>query len=303
MKSMTSSHRPPEGDYTCLKALLNENAALVDNALTDILKNRDAACEPLFDAMAYSLNAGGKRIRPFLVRQTCATLDGDVNAVMPLACAVEMIHTYSLIHDDLPCMDNDTLRRGKPTNHVIYGEATALLAGDSLLTYAFEVATQAELSPERTVNAIRLLAHGAGPFGMCGGQQIDLSCENTDPGLERLRYLQKLKTGRLIEASCLIGAAAAGYTQDTAIFSKISEYALCIGEAFQIIDDILDVTATAEELGKSQSDTDNGKLTRLSYMSREEAFEAARLLTDRACSAVGEGMLAELAVYLLYRRK
>lgn len=213
---------------------------------------RECYYTELYDSMIYSLTAGGKRIRPMLCLEFCRALGGDMNAAMPFAAALELIHTYSLIHDDLPCMDDDDLRRGKPTNHKVYGEATALLAGDALLTLAFEYATRAEqkVPAERVVRAIKTLAHAAGSDGMVGGQVIDLKSEGLKIPIEKLNELHKLKTGAMICASVQIGCILAG-VHEGKVFDAATNYASNIGLAFQIKDDILDVEGNTEKLGKS----------------------------------------------------
>nr|MBQ4317961.1 polyprenyl synthetase family protein [Clostridia bacterium] len=287
---------------------LNDNAQLVNETLGQLLLKKDTGYEILRDSMRYSTLAGGKRIRPFLAIEFYRLFSGDdtIEKVMPFACAIELIHTYSLIHDDLPCMDDDDLRRGKPTNHVVYGEATALLAGDALLTYAFEVAASNKaVSADAVVRALGLLAKNAGVDGMVGGQQLDLIGEMTKYSEEVLREMQNLKTGKLIEAASMLGLIAAGYDDKKA--AAVKKYADCIGLAFQITDDMLDVTASAAELGKTVgSDGRNGKTTFMTYMTVDEAYEYTKRLTGEACDAVkeyaGSEILTELAYYLIDRR-
>jgi len=208
--------------------------------------------EKIYEAMRYSLMAGGKRLRPILCLATCELLGGDAAMVMPTACAMEMIHTMSLIHDDLPAMDNDDYRRGKLTNHKVYGEDVAILAGDGLLAYAFEfIAAQTQGVPaERVLQVISWLGRAVGAAGLVGGQVVDLESEGkTDVSLETLDFIHRHKTGALLEASVVCGALLAGGSE--ANVQRLSSYAQDIGLAFQIVDDVLDITATPEELGKS----------------------------------------------------
>ncbi|MEM9543973.1 MAG: geranylgeranyl diphosphate synthase CrtE [Cyanobacteria bacterium P01_E01_bin.42] len=206
----------------------------------------------IYEAMRYSLLAGGKRLRPILCLATCEMLDGNPHVAMPTACALEMIHTMSLIHDDLPAMDNDDYRRGKLTNHKVYGEDIAILAGDGLLAYAFEyIATQTpDVPPKRVLQAIAYLAKASGATGIVGGQVADLESEGKpDISLDRLEFIHVHKTGALLAACVVCGAILADATPEDV--EKLTQYAQNIGLAFQIIDDILDVTATREELGKT----------------------------------------------------
>ena len=285
---------------------LLSDAALVEKALDDYCSRRDEDIATLLDSERYSLLAGGKRIRPFLVIEFCRMFGGDVKAALPFACAVEMIHTYSLIHDDLPCMDDDDLRRGKPTNHKVFGYSTALLAGDSLLTRAFGVAASNKyVSPESALSAVRALSEYAGAFGMVGGQIIDLEGEKTILPLEKLIKLHSMKTGALIKVSALMGALAAGCSEDSPEAICAIEYAEAIGLAFQIIDDILDVTETAETVGKSVG-SDADKTTFMKYFTVDEAKKYAAELTANAATAIaeldGSEVLTDFAAYLLDRK-
>jgi len=289
---------------------LNDNAALVERELEGLLIKCDTGYEVLRDSMRYSTMAGGKRIRPFLAIEFFSMFapGADVRKVLPYACAIELIHTYSLIHDDLPCMDDDTLRRGKPTNHVVYGEATALLAGDALLTLAFDCASSNEYADvASSLAAVRLLARNAGVDGMVGGQQLDLIGETSHYSEEVLRTMQNLKTGKLIEAASLLGLIAAGYTDDAEKTAAVRKYAANIGLAFQITDDILNVIGDEKLLGKSVgSDDRNGKTTFMTYYSVEEAYRLTERLTEDACAAISgyenSEVLCELARYLIDRR-
>ncbi len=203
----------------------------------------------LFESMRYSLLAGGKRLRPTFVLAFCELCGGDIEAALPFAAAMEMVHTYSLIHDDLPCMDNDDFRRGKPTNHKVYGEATACLAGDALLTAAFGQLACAKLPPERIVDAVRVLSLCAGELGMVGGQILDMDAERRLCTAQEVYDIQSRKTGALISAACQLGVIAAGGTKKQQ--NAAAEYADHLGLAFQIRDDILDVVGDAVKLGKA----------------------------------------------------
>ena len=286
---------------------IQENSALTEEALRSYCGRRDEDLQIILDAQSYSLLDGGKRIRPFLVHEFCRALGGDVEAATPFACAIEMIHTYSLIHDDLPCMDDDDLRRGKPTNHKQFGYATALLAGDALLTRAFLVATEnPSVDDSQRAEAVRLIASAAGDLGMIGGQIIDLQGEKETLPMEKLLRLHRLKTGALIQCSAKLGCLAAGYLPDSPEAQAATVYADNVGLAFQVIDDILDQTATAETLGKSVGgDAEHHKTTFLTYYDPEGAKKYAETLTNRAIEAIaswerGE-TLQKLATYLLER--
>ena len=287
---------------------IRENAELVEVALEKYFDYTDADYGEVIEAQKYSLLGGGKRIRPFLTNEVCRTLGGDISASMPLACAVEMIHTYSLIHDDLPCMDNDDMRRGKPSNHKKFGYAGAMLAGDALLTRAFGVIAGAEnLSAEQKASAVSVLANAAGDCGMIGGQIIDLDGENKALSFEKLLKLHAHKTGALIRCAAILGCIAAGYEPCSSEAVAIATYADKIGLAFQVIDDILDATSSEEELGKSVgSDADNNKTTFLTFYGVERAAEYAARLTEEAIDAVSgiadSKVLCELARELLERK-
>ena len=267
----------------------------------------DAEKDTLYNAELYSLLAGGKRIRPFLTLEFCRLFGGSEEAAMPFACAVEMMHTFSLIHDDLPCMDNDDLRRGRPTSHRVFGEATALLAGDSLELRAVKTALlNVQVSPLDSRRAATVLADCAGK--MIEGQVMDMAAEREAISMEQLLTLQSKKTGALMEVSAAMGCIAAGIEDDAPEMNDAVLYAGRIGLAFQIIDDILDAQSTAEELGKSVgSDARDGKTTFLSFMSADEARSYARRVTDAAIDAVagyhGSETLVALAEWLLTRRK
>lgn len=256
------------------------------NNFEDILKKyfyvKENLQQVVYDAMSYSLENGGKRIRPLLCYEFCKACGGDESKADAYAVAVEMIHTYSLIHDDLPCMDDDDMRRGKLSNHKVFGEANALLAGDALLTLAFDTLAKADLPPENIVEAVKVLAFCAGADGMIGGQILDLANETKDDvTLDLLRTTDLLKTGRLIEAACVLGCLAAN--ADDEMIIKAKAYAGCIGIAFQIKDDILDVTSSTEELGKPVgSDADNNKSTYVSLLGLEESERLVTKFTNIA---------------------
>ena len=215
----------------------------------------------LMDSMRYSLLAGGKRLRPIFVLDFCRMCGGDWQAAAPFAAALEMIHTYSLIHDDLPCMDNDDLRRGKPTNHKVYGEAMAVLAGDALLTEAFTMVASAPYSAQIRIRAVDVLAKCAGALGMVGGQVLDIQSEQRECTEQEVLDIQERKTGALIKAACVLGVLAGGGSEEQILWAE--KFARHLGLAFQIRDDILDVIGTKEEMGKSVG-TDAGKNTFLS---------------------------------------
>ncbi len=265
--------------------------------------------QKLVSAMEYSLMAGGKRVRPMLVLEFAKLCGGSEEAAMPFACAIEMIHTYSLIHDDLPCMDNDDLRRGKPTNHKVYGEATALLAGNGLLTLAFETALSAkaiELNGyEKCAQAAKVLALYAGADGMLGGQMIDLESEGKSVSVDHLKEMDNKKTGALMIAACKLGCISAGATKEQ--LDAACSYADNIGLAFQIIDDILDITSSTETLGKPVgSDDENEKSTYAALLGIEECKRLSAELTENAVNALDifendTEKLRNFAYYLLNR--
>ncbi len=243
----------------------------------------------LFEAMRYSLLAGGKRIRPVLVLEFCGMCGGDQEAALPFACAVEMIHTYSLIHDDLPCMDNDSMRRGKPSSHVAFGEAQALLAGDALQSRAFEVmlfpGSVAGVGAERAAKAAGFLADASGAYGMAGGQAVDLLCEGKSVSVNTLQKMDECKTGALIRAASKMGCALAGAEKKR--IQAADGYAKALGFAFQIEDDILDVEGDSSVLGKPVgNDADSGKSTYVSLLGVERARHAVSELTQAAVAAL-----------------
>ena len=254
----------------------------INSALKEYLPTAD---DVVSQAMRYSVENGGKRIRPALLLEFCRVCGGDYKKAVPFACALEMIHTYSLIHDDLPCMDNDDFRRGKPSCHIAFGEEYALLAGDALLTLAFETAMKSNLSAEITVKAAKELAKAAGVMGMVGGQVLDLQNEGKKVGVSDLQKTDELKTGELIRAACVLGCVCAG--ADDKKIAAAEKYAHDIGIAFQIVDDILDVTSDEETLGKPiGSDEENQKSTYVSLLGIEKSRKAAEELTLNAQKAL-----------------
>ena len=283
---------------------------VINEYLYSLLSEYDVDYPVITEAMAYSVKNGGKRIRPFLVLKFSefAGLDKFDERALSYASALEMIHTYSLIHDDLPCMDNDDLRRGKPTNHKVFGDAVATLAGDALLTYAFDVVSNSKNTDASKVTAVRALSELAGHKGMVGGQIMDLIGETKKLTFEEFTKMNALKTGALLRCTARLGLAAAE-CDDEKMRTDTDKYCACIGRAFQIRDDILDVIADQEEFGKPVgSDAKNGKTTVLSYMSLEEAQSLAESLTEEAKTAIcgyqdKSKDLCDLADYLLNRRK
>ena len=239
----------------------------------------------LFDAMEYSLLAGGKRLRPIFVLDFCRMCGGDWKKAAPFAAAMEMIHTYSLIHDDLPCMDNDDFRRGRPTNHKVYGETMAILAGDGLLTDAFMLAASAKLpQPEKMGLAIQVLAQNAGSLGMVGGQVLDIQSETRELTEQEVIDIQSRKTGGLINAACVLGVIAGG--GDEKKIEAAATFAGALGMAFQIRDDMLDVIGTREEMGKGVG-TDEAKNTFVKLYGLEKCEELVQKYTDVAIDALG----------------
>lgn len=272
-----------------LKTYLKQKQALVEAALDQSLAV--VYPEKIYESMRYSLMAGGKRLRPILCLATSELVGGTTAMAMPTACALEMIHTMSLIHDDLPAMDNDDYRRGQLTNHKVYGEDVAILAGDGLLAYAFEfIATQTQqVPPDRILQVVAKLGRAVGAAGLVGGQVVDLECEGKpNVTLETLNFIHRHKTGALLEASVLCGAILAGASDSE--LQRLSRYAQNIGLAFQIVDDVLDITATQEELGKTAGkDLRAQKVTYPSIWGIEESKRQADQLIASA--------KAELASY------
>lgn len=293
-----------------IKKLLSDKAKMAEEIIYSYLPAQEGYQATVFQAMNYSIKAGGKRLRPVLMYETFQLFGGKSKAIEPLMAAIEMIHTYSLVHDDLPAMDNDLLRRGKPTTHAVYGEAMGVLAGDALLNYAFETALSAfeieDASPDRVVRAIKVLAKKAGVYGMIGGQVVDVESEASQSiSRDKLDFIYELKTGALIEAAMTIGAILAG--ADDEQIAVIELVASRIGLAFQIQDDILDVVGDQETLGKPiGSDEKNQKATYVTYEGIDKAREDVASLTNQAIEALSSlsnrnYFLEELLKYLVYR--
>lgn len=275
----------------------------VEGYLTGCFAWPEEPQQQLFAAMRYSLLAGGKRLRPIYVLEFCRLCGGDWHAALPFAAAIEMVHTYSLIHDDLPCMDNDDYRRGKPTNHKVFGEANAVLAGDALLTEAFGALAGAELPPERLVAGVRILSRAAGALGMVGGQVLDLAAEEkAEADAQDVYAIQARKTGALIAAACQLGVAAADGS--AAQMAAAAAYADHVGLAFQIRDDILDVIGSQEKLGKATGmDEKKNTFVRHYGVARCEAMvenETAQALRALDCFQ-DQGFLTELSQSLVRR--
>ena len=265
---------------------------------------KDLPQKQLFEAMEYSLLAGGKRLRPIFVFDFCRMCGGDWHEAAPFAAAIEMIHTYSLIHDDLPSMDNDDFRRGRPTNHKVYGEAMAILAGDALLTDAFMMAARADLpNPGDMATAIALIAECAGSMGMVGGQVLDIQAENRECSVQEVLDIQNRKTGRLISAACALGAIAGGASEEQ--FDAACKFAAGLGLAFQIRDDMLDVIGTQDEMGKGVG-TDEHKNTFVRLYGLEKCEELVQTYTNYAMEALdvfeNNEFMKELALSLTERR-
>lgn len=288
------------------KAQIEKYSDAVNTELMKYIPEANDGQRDVTKAMRYSLSNGGKRLRPIFVLEFCRMCGGDVNKALPYACAIEYIHTYSLIHDDLPCMDNDDMRRGKPSCHKMYGEATALLAGDALLTHAFEICSASELSDSQNLRAVSLLSQNAGVGGMIGGQVIDLKYEQSDPSISDILTVHRLKTGALISAACILGCIAAG--ADDEKISLASRYAYMIGTAFQIRDDLLDIMGDEEKLGKPVgSDADNDKTTYVTLVGADRAQQDVKTLTDKAVEILDSfsenDFMKTLSEYLVNREK
>ena len=258
-----------------------EYKSRIDAALEMYFASVPAPLNGLAEAMRYSLLAGGKRIRPMLVLEFCRICGGDIDAAMPVACAIEMLHTYSLIHDDLPCMDDDELRRGRPTNHVVYGECTATLAGDALQAEAFGTILRSGLPAGRKARCAEFLADAVGLDGMCGGQFLDMLGEGKKLSEQELADINSRKTGALLTAACRMGVAAGGGNE--AQLEAASLYGAAIGAAFQIRDDMLDVLGNEQELGKPiGSDAQEEKNTYMALYGAEHCSQMIEKLTARA---------------------
>lgn len=278
-----------------------EYCSMIEAALPQYLPPVTLPQGKVCEAMAYSLLDGGKRIRGCLTLAMCELCGGEVQSALPLACAIEMVHAYSLIHDDLPCMDNDDLRRGKPSCHIKFGEGTALLAGDALLTHAFSAASDAyfngTLPAETVLRCVNQLSRAAGVEGMIGGQVIDTAPEEVPMTPEQLEVMHSMKTGALIRSAAVLGCLAAGAPRDVVMQADL--YAAKIGLAFQIVDDILDATEESEKLGKSTSDADNNKTTYITLYGVEKAREMVRRLVLEADLAVKGTVLDDEMLYEL----
>jgi len=294
-----------------LKSYLKKMQELVDESLEKYLPRMDELPSSIHSAMRYSMFAGGKRVRPVLLLAACDAVDGDVRSALPAACAMEMIHTYSLIHDDLPAMDNDDFRRGKPTNHKVFGEATAILAGDALLTEAFILLSNPEfvdgLPPGVLLRVIHEIGLCSGSRGMIGGQVVDMESEGMkDIDLATVLYIHTHKTGALIKASLKCGALIGG--ADGARLEAVTRYGEAVGLAFQIADDILDIEGTTEQIGKDAgSDQARGKATYPAVMGLADSKRRAAELVDVAVEALagfGEKAdpLREIANYIVKRK-
>jgi geranylgeranyl diphosphate synthase type II len=294
-----------------LKKYLKERCTLVDKALDRFLPPADELPLSLHKSMRYSVFAGGKRVRPILLLAACDAVGGDIGNAMPAACAMEMIHTYSLIHDDLPAMDDDDFRRGNPTNHKVFGEAIAILAGDALLTEAFILLSNPEYmgnaDAARLLPVVHEIGRCAGSRGMVGGQVVDMESEGkSDIDLATVQYIHTHKTGALIKASVKAGAILGG--ADGARLNAVTRYGEAIGLAFQIADDILDIEGTTEEIGKDAgSDIARGKATYPAVMGIVEAKRRAAELVEMALDALSvfdekADPLREIARYVVNRK-
>ncbi len=285
--------------------------AYIEEVLRRFLPKQEGQQKIIMEAMEYSLMAGGKRLRPMLMLESYHLFGGGGQVIEPFLAAIEMIHTYSLVHDDLPAMDNDDYRRGRKTTHVVYGEDMGILAGDALLNYAFETACLAfdmeEENCSRIGRALKILAGKAGIYGMIGGQVVDVKESGHVISGETLDFIYRLKTGALIEASVMIGAVLAGASEEE--IRTMEEIAGKIGMAFQIQDDILDVTSTTETLGKPvHSDEKNEKTTYVTWIGLDEARMETRRMTEEAVEKLRslkkqDGFLTELLTGLVYREK
>lgn len=291
---------------TPLTDYLRELRGQIEEALAASVEPSEACPPRLCESIRYSLLAPGKRVRPCLTLMACEACGGDRNAALPAAVAIEMIHCYSLIHDDLPAMDDDDLRRGRPTNHVEFGEATAILAGDGLLTLAFEALARGLSNPQTAVSCVMDLASAAGIEGMVGGQQADLEAEQIGQvPIEQLEAIHKRKTGRLLTAALTMGGRIAGANAET--LQQLRIYGESVGLAFQIADDLLDVVGDSAKMGKEvRKDADHGKSTYPGLLGIEQSQQKAELLIQKACQAVERfgppgHRLIELARYIIER--
>lgn len=282
--------------------------AELDNFLDEYFKNKGSYDKKVYDAMSYSLNAGGKRIRPLLLMLTYMLYAEDYKEVLPVAAALEMIHTYSLIHDDLPCMDNDDLRRGKPTNHKVFGDAIATLAGDGLLNEAMNVMFKYCMEKDKNaIKACRIISESSGVDGMIGGQTVDILSENIKIPIDQLYYMHSKKTGALIKASILAGAILAKAPETD--IKNLDYYGQKLGLAFQIKDDILDIVGDTEVLGKkAKSDLDNNKTTFITAYGINKCIEMCNSLIGECLEVLDTlkgdtSKLKDLTLFLLNREK
>jgi geranylgeranyl diphosphate synthase type II len=280
----------------------------IDSWLGEYFKNKGSYNKKVYEAMDYSLNAGGKRIRPLLLLLTYMLYKSDFEEVLPIASAMEMIHTYSLIHDDLPCMDNDDLRRGKPTNHKVFGEAVAVLAGDGLLNEAMNIMFKSCINKNKNViKACNVIAQSAGAEGMVGGQTVDIISENTKIPIDQLYYMHSKKTGAIIKSSIIAGAIL-GEASDSDI-SNLDYYGQKLGLAFQIKDDILDIVGDTEVLGKkAKSDSDNNKTNFITVYGLNKCIEMCNSITGECIEVLDNvsgdtSALKDLTLFLLNREK
>lgn len=292
---------------------LQQKVEHINNMLEKFLPAEEGQQRIIFEAMNYSVRAGGKRLRPILMEETYHMFGGSSAVIEPFMAAIEMIHTYSLVHDDLPAMDNDEYRRGKKTTHAVYGEAMGILAGDALLNLAYETAAKAfdmEVADARVARAITVLAKKAGVYGMVGGQVVDVESEKSDDcpiTREKLDFIYRLKTGALIESSMMIGAILAGASSDEV--SRVEQIAAKLGLAFQIQDDVLDVTSTLEVLGKPVgSDEKNNKATYVTFEGLDKAVSDVERISKEAEEQLDDlgyddAFLKELFEYLIHREK
>ncbi len=296
-----------------IKNYLQRKRLVIEQALNDFAPPPESPYANHFEAMRYSLFVGGKRVRPILCLASAAAVHGSEElekSLLPVACSLECIHTYSLIHDDLPTMDNDKLRRGKPTNHTVFGEAAALLAGDGLLTWAFDLlsdTTNSSLDTEKRLAISHCIARAAGPFGMVGGQALDIASEKSQYPFTTLQTIHKAKTGALITTSVLAGALGAGATP--AQIAALTSYGNKTGLAFQIVDDLLNATSTTEQLGKAAgSDKERGKVTYPAYFGIDETRNKAKETAEAACASLQDfgpeaDPLRALAEYIYTRSR
>jgi len=294
-----------------LKEYLLEKRTIVDQALKKYLPEMSGPKEELFKAMSYSLFAGGKRLRPILCIAAAETIGGSHEDVMPVACALEMIHTYSLIHDDLPAMDDDDMRRGKPTNHMVFGDAMAILAGDGLLTEAFRVMACPELleriGAERFQRVIEIVSSASGPHGMVFGQALDIRAENEKIDTSQMEIIHEHKTGALLKASVTTGAILGRASENNV--ESFEQYGKNIGLAFQISDDILDIEGDSEQMGKpTGSDLERGKNTYPSIYGMEKSKMMLREIIDNAIDILSSfndraEPLRQIARYIIERKK